>query len=117
MLLPPHDVFREQLTSLYNGHALWIPEPVHYEQVSIGDVGYVKDGFFNRMFNVLLEWDDPLNRTSCVPEQYTRLNMGPFVNIRRSRFSQGPYFSRPVTSQEANHVAALTDEYVVIVLS
>jgi hypothetical protein len=33
------------------------------------------------MFNVLLEWDDPLNRTTVQPEPYPRLDVGPSPNI------------------------------------
>jgi hypothetical protein len=118
MLLPPHDVFREQLSSLFYGHALWVPDPAPlYQQVSIGDVGYVRDGYFVRMFNVRLEWNDPLNLTFCEPEPYIPLDMGRFVNIRKSKFSKGPYYSRPVSSQEQSNVGALNpDEYVVIAL-
>ena len=71
------------------------------EKVSIGDVGYVREGHLIRMFNVLLEWDDPSNYTLCEPEPYTRLDSGPFVNIRESKFYGGVYYSRYVTpSQE-----------------
>ena len=51
----PCDIYREQLIPLDHGHALWQPNPVEgfYDQVTIGDVGYLSDGFFHRMFNVL----------------------------------------------------------------
>jgi hypothetical protein len=118
MLLPPYDVYREQLSSLFYGHALWVPDPAPlYQQVSIGDVGHVREGYFVRMFNVLLEPAHPSNRTFCVPEQYTPLDMGPFVNVRKSKFSKGPYHSRHVTPQEVTNVAAATPDEYVIVLS
>lgn len=93
MPLLPYDVYREQLVPLFHGHALWNPEP----PVSIGDVGYVREGSFFRMFNVLLEWNDPLNYTLCEPEPYTRLDLGPFARIRESNFSRGDHPSRHVT--------------------
>jgi len=46
----PCNIYREQLIALDHGHALWEPIPV--EGLTIGDVGYVMDGFFHRMFNV-----------------------------------------------------------------
>jgi hypothetical protein len=121
MLLPPHDVFRDQLANLFYGHALWVPDlnPFH-QQASIGDVGYIRDGRFVRMFNVLLEWDHASNRTFCVPEQYTPLDMGPFVNIRKSKFYKGPYYSRHVTEvnpQGVTNVATATQDECVIILS
>ena len=44
--------------------------------VSVGDVGYVREGCFFRMFNVPLEWNDPLNYTLCELEPYSRLDLG-----------------------------------------
>jgi hypothetical protein len=54
------------------------------------------------MFNVLLPWDDPLNRTVCVPEPYERVDLGPFINIRETRFDGKDYSSRHVASHENN---------------
>jgi|HubBroStandDraft_3_1064219.scaffolds.fasta_scaffold154725_1 hypothetical protein len=63
MPVEPWNVYREQLSSLFHGYALWEPDPVRalYDEVSIGDVGYMKNGFFYRMFNVILSSDDPAN--------------------------------------------------------
>jgi hypothetical protein len=111
--LKPYNVYRDQLTSLCHGLALWEPDPADvYDQVGVGDVGYVRRGIFHRMFNVLLEWDHPSNRTHCEPDPYPRLDPGPFVNIRQSRFPRGEYISRGVTfAQEwANTSAATPDE-------
>ena len=105
MPLPPYEVYREQLTSLFLGHALWNPE-----QVSVGDVGYVSYGCFFRMFNVLLEWNDPSNYTLCEPEPYTRLDPGPFFDIRESRLSERDYCSRNVTQETTSTMAAGPNE-------
>jgi len=113
MQLPHYHAYRDQLASLYLGHALWDPDPADlYQQVSIGDVGFVKEGFFYRIFNVLREWDDPSNRTFGEPDPYPRLDLGPFVNIRQSRFSKGEY-SRFTTSDgpPPDTVAAMPHEY------
>ena len=123
MLLRPPDVFRDQLKSLYHGHALWMPDPDNlYERVSIGDVGYMKEGYFVRMFNVLLDWSNPLNcrlydsesNSESQPENYVRLDMGPFYNIRQLGFSKGDYHSRFVTVSEGIDTMAMSpDEYVI----
>ena len=98
-----YNVYREQLTSLYHGHALWEPDPANlYERVSVGDVGYVKDGYFFRMFNVRLPWDHPSNRVLGEPDHYEPVDLGPFVNIRESRLGRGEYHSRHVSTQEHN---------------
>jgi len=45
MPLESFNVYREQLSSLRQGIALWEPNPIKgtYDQVSIGDVGYVSE--------------------------------------------------------------------------
>jgi hypothetical protein len=117
MKLKPYNVYRDQLTSLCHGHALWEPDPAGvYEQVEIGDVGYVGKGIFHRIFNVLHEWDDPLHRPLCRLDPYPPLDPGPFVNIRQSRFPRGEYYSRDVTSSQEwiNPSAAPPNEYVMV---
>ena len=95
----PWNVYREQLSSLYRGIALWEPEPVEdlYDKVSIGDVGYVHEGFFYRMFNVRLPWDDPLNQkiSKDPPEHYEAMDADLFA-IHKTRFKKGDYYSPKV---------------------
>ena len=71
----PYNVYREQISSLSRGHALWNPNPVEgvYSQVSIGDVGYISGGAFIRMFNVTLSWDDESNKALGEPCCYDPL--------------------------------------------
>ena len=102
MSLAPFHIYREHTASLYHGHGLWEPDPGGlYQQVAIGDVGFINNGYFVRMFNVQLEWNDPLNLTLLTPEPYPRLESGPFVNISQSSFPKGDYYSRNVTSDRA----------------
>jgi hypothetical protein len=98
----PFNVYREQLTSLYQGHALWEPSPIKsiYDQVSIGDVGYVNEGFFYRMFNVTLPSHHPANKRLGEPDPYKPLDWGPFANIREATLAKGDHYSRNVFSQE-----------------
>lgn len=80
----PSNVYREQLSSLSHGLALWDPKPVEnvYNRISIGDVGYLLEhGAFMRLFNVMLPWDDPSNRLLEVPEEYKLLELGYFINV------------------------------------
>jgi len=54
-----YDTYRDQLASLYHGRAPWMPDPAGlYDRVRVGDVGYVKQGNFLRMFSALLPVDD-----------------------------------------------------------
>jgi hypothetical protein len=108
----PSNVYREQLSSLYHGLALWKPNPEGlYDQVAIGDVGYVSEGAFIRMFNVTLPWDDESNRTLGIPARYDFLDSGD-ITIRRETFGKVEYYSRHVSREENtnNAMAASPDQ-------
>jgi hypothetical protein len=96
---PPSNVYRDQLSALSQGLALWNPNPLKgiYSNVSIGDVGYLHEGTFVRMFNVMLPWDDPSNSTLGKPEFYRSLDCGPFSNTLQSNFDRVEYYSRHVS--------------------
>ena len=102
-----YDTYRDQLASLYHGHALWVPDPAGlYDRVRVGDVGCVKQGHFLRMFNALL----PANQQADgVPDGFVPLNMGPFQNIRTLTLNEGDYCSSTVT---ADHDDGLQAAYV-----
>ena len=112
----PSNVYRDQLSSLSHGIALWDPNPPKrsYDRVSIGDVGYIdpSEGTFIRMFNVTLSWDDPLNSGLGIPEAYEPLDCGPFrpfVNTLRRQFDKIDYYSRTVSAYhtDADNIQAM----------
>jgi hypothetical protein len=71
------------------------------DQVAIGDVGFVSDGFFHRMFNVTLPWDDSSNRRHGVPPQrYEPLDIGP---IRKAILTKGRHYSLNVQPHSNSH--------------
>jgi hypothetical protein len=105
----PYNVYREQLSSLYHGNALWEPSPIRrlYDSVSIGDVGYIEEGFFHRMFNVTLPLGHSSNKKLGEPENYKPLNDDPLLNIRESTLAKGEYYSRNMSLQDnTNYVRA-----------
>ena len=110
----PFHVYREQLTSQYHGLALWNPKPVKdlYDHVSIGDVGYVCDGDFIRMFNVKLPWDDPSNTKFRPPKEFKSLDKDFFDNVRGSEVDQAEYHSPPVSKVDnaGNAQAGIADQ-------
>jgi hypothetical protein len=94
----PFNIYREQLSSQYHGLALWDPNPVRGlfndpGHVSIGDVGYLDDGTFMRIFNVKLPRDNPSNGFIEIPEGYKPLEQEHFDNVRRSEVRQEEYYS------------------------
>jgi len=98
---PPFTVYRDQLTALSHGTALWNPDPSKkiYNNASIGDVGYLHEGTFIRMFNVTLPWNHPSNGLLGKPEPYAPLDCGPFTNILEVPFKTQQYYSRNVSSE------------------
>jgi hypothetical protein len=111
---PPFTVYREQLTSLFHGLALWKPNPPKtiYDKVSIGDVGYIHEGVFIRMFNVMLPWDHVSNTKLGKPVEYESLSCGPFANTIEDSLDKGEYYSPYVTAETnaGNSQAMAPDE-------
>ncbi|KAN0124794.1 hypothetical protein V8E52_001346, partial [Russula decolorans] len=55
------------------GHALWEPDPGgRYTFVEIGDVGFIRQGYFHRLFNILLPEDHPSHHDG-VPQHHEPL--------------------------------------------
>ncbi|KAI9432518.1 hypothetical protein H4582DRAFT_1994165 [Lactarius indigo] len=67
-----YDLFRDELVRAYPtfGHALWDPDPGEYPPVEIGDVGFIRQGKFHRLFNALYSEDHPSNQRFGVPEYH-----------------------------------------------
>jgi hypothetical protein len=108
---PPFTIYRDQLTSLFHGLALWKPNPPKaiYDKVSIGDVGYVQEGGFIRMFNVVLPWDHESNKILGEPMQYESLSCGPSIEDSSDK---GEYCSHSVSTETntGNNQAMVPDE-------
>ena len=94
----PYNIYREQLSSQHHGLALWDPSPLQGlfndpGHVSIGDVGYLDNGAFVRIFNVKLPRDSPSNSFIEIPEGYKPLEPEHFDNVRRGEVRQEEYLS------------------------
>ena len=108
---PPFTVYRDQLTALSHGLALWNPSPQKkiYNNVSIGDVGYLHEGTFIRMFNVILPWNHPSNGVPGIPEPYDPLDCSPFINSIEAHFEKVDHYSHSVTAEtNAGNLQAMT---------
>ena len=71
-----YDIFRHHLLTKYPayGHALWEPNPGgRYPAVAVGDVGFIEEGQFHRLFNVLLNPNHPSHNIYGVPEENEQL--------------------------------------------
>lgn len=98
-----HEVYSDELACRKWGYALWRPDPVprevqgrYYHQrlpVSLGDVGFVRDGGFTPLFNVHLPSDDPL-QSRYFPEDFEHIPKPRY--IRTDWLDKGIRFSRTV---------------------
>jgi hypothetical protein len=105
----PFNIYREELSSLYHGLALWDPKPIEelHKQpghVSIGDVGYLDNGAFVRMFNVTLAWDHPSNNLLGKPGNYEPIKPSSFGDghgVRENEFREGEYYTTHVSKDDS----------------
>ncbi|KAI0343808.1 hypothetical protein BDW22DRAFT_1304140, partial [Trametopsis cervina] len=76
-------VYAEQLLPKGHGFPLWIPEPSsQFGEILLGDVGYIWDGSFFRLFNVTLPRGHPVNRRG-VPEGFEHLEYDLDAAVRK----------------------------------
>ena len=71
-----YDTFRYQLALKHpaHGHALWDPSPGELEpRVQVGDVGFIQEGKFHRLFSAMLPEDHPSHLRLGVPEYHEQL--------------------------------------------
>jgi hypothetical protein len=90
-----YDIFREKLAIKYPtyGYALWEPSPSKpYDLVEVGDVGFIREGRFHRLFNALLSADHPSNK-SGVPEYHQPLIPELSDHIIHDTLNPGYYYS------------------------
>jgi hypothetical protein len=100
----PSNIYREQLSSKYHGIPLWRPSPSKGpDHISIGDVGYLDDGAFIRIFNATIPWDDPSNSLFGELEEYVPLNAGRF-GVVQDTFGPEVYYSPHVSEVDNAHV-------------
>lgn len=94
-----YDVFRDQLGVKYPGygHALWEPNPGLYSPTEVGDVGFIREGKFHRLFNALFPADHPSHERFGVPEDHEPLLPGATSHIDTGTLSPNNFCSYEVT--------------------
>lgn len=96
----PYDTFRETLATKYPncGHALWEPSSGGlYDTVEVGDVGFIREGCFHRLFNVFLPGDHPSHQNFGVPEYHQQLHLNASKHIHKGIDGTNDFCSRHVT--------------------
>lgn len=91
-------VYADQLRFLRYGEPLWQPEPMD-DEVAIGDVGFVIDGQFSRLFNAV---DGSYSGRGGLPEGFTKLEYDPEKCEARNTKYMEP--RKPHSSRSLEHV-------------
>ncbi|KAH9933270.1 hypothetical protein B0H21DRAFT_699524, partial [Amylocystis lapponica] len=87
----------EQLFRRGHGFPLWDPEPTRMGPVLVGDVGYIREGAFYRLFNATRPAEDTLNTRHGVPIGYRPYRFADSqLNRREAAIPAGPLCSRSV---------------------
>ena len=104
-----YDIFRHHLFMKFAvyGHALWDPDPGNlYPAVKVGDVGYIREGKFRRLFNVLLPAEDKSHEDLGVPEYHEPLTPSVRKHIEVGKLAPNNFCSAKVTSKTVSEQQA-----------
>ncbi|KAJ7183263.1 hypothetical protein C8R46DRAFT_512010, partial [Mycena filopes] len=82
---PAHQIYSSQLSEFRHGYALWCPEPCLYTEVKVGDIGYLRDGAFHRLFNATLPAEHP-DQTLGVPALFQPLILPTGSSFKLDKF-------------------------------
>ncbi|KAH9932555.1 uncharacterized protein B0H18DRAFT_986207 [Fomitopsis serialis] len=98
------DVYAQELLPLGYGYPLWDPSPdPKAGEVEIGDVGFLENGQFMRLFNPTYSRDHPVNCVWGVPKDFRKLEIADrLINEEDLTFSSDLLCSRHVTKAEVN---------------
>ncbi|OBZ74764.1 hypothetical protein A0H81_05695 [Grifola frondosa] len=101
------DVYAEQLFFLKHGLPLWAPEPTNAGEVLIGDVGYVYNGGFYRLFNTQRSADDGANQLFGVPDKFEPFSSPQtLTQLRYAGVNQPELYRKSITSLNVSAVAS-----------
>lgn len=95
------DIYVHQLVPLGYGYALFEPNPNgSYDKVRVGDVGYVMDGKFMRLFNTFHHHDHAVNMLpgTLIPAEFQPIDEAFRLTDRREELSPGCRSSTSVIS-------------------
>lgn len=98
----PWNIYNKELFHHGFGTALWEPEPTQHGEVLLGDVGYLREGVFFRLFNATRNEDDEIHTTYGVPDKFEPLQLNTFgIHTRPNALPAGALCSKSVLSRSA----------------
>lgn len=95
-------IYAEQLRMHGHGEPLWQPEPRPEDgEVLIGDVGFIEDGRFYRLFNARFPADHPINKDG-VPDGFVPLEYNERALLQKNENYLGPtpLYSKSVSTNK-----------------
>lgn len=99
--MPNHyDTYRAELGKVCPGlgYALWEPGPGEQNPpVEVGDVGFTREGRFQRLFNALLPADHPSHDNFGVPADHEALQPRKPDHINYGALAPDTFYSHGVT--------------------
>ncbi|EKM58869.1 uncharacterized protein PHACADRAFT_136010 [Phanerochaete carnosa HHB-10118-sp] len=106
----PDKIYSSSLESLHLGRALWYPEPHVTGEPQIGDVGYIREGAFVRLFNLdtsapekrVTFWETPFEAAEPLPPGVLK------IDSRRRPLAPNHYCSHGVETKEMHASANVT---------
>jgi len=110
MFQAQHETFREELAIKYPvfGYALWEPgSRGRYHAVQVGDVGFIREGYFHQLFNVLppttTSGDGPSDPNRGVPRIDELLHIKMDNHIGRSTEGYKEFLSKSIRVESRGH--------------
>ncbi|EKM58829.1 uncharacterized protein PHACADRAFT_88060 [Phanerochaete carnosa HHB-10118-sp] len=106
----PDEIYSSSLQTFRLGHALWYPEPHGSGEPQIGDVGFIREGAFVRLFNLdtttpekkVVYWDPPFQVAEPLPPGVLK------TDTRRRPLAPDHYCSHGVQSKTLSASADIT---------
>ncbi|KAI1790665.1 WD40 repeat-like protein [Ganoderma leucocontextum] len=96
----PYNIYAKQLFTMRHGYPLWHPEIERDRglEVKVGDVGYLHEGAFIRIFNATLEADHPDHDMFGVPDGHEPFLVKRFLKHESQSVIESHLCSRSVSS-------------------
>ncbi|EKM58729.1 uncharacterized protein PHACADRAFT_117841 [Phanerochaete carnosa HHB-10118-sp] len=101
------EIYANQLLPRRHGLPLWQPEPTKFGEVLIGDVGFILEGCFYRLFNAIRPADDPVNAHFGVPPDFVplRYNETAMLHTTANYLPPGPLHSSSMRQIKSSYGA------------
>ena len=97
-----YNTFRDQIAIAHPayGYALWESDPgEQYPPVAVGDVGYIREGKFRRLFNALLPANHQSHQRFGVPDGHVPLQLSTPDHVDHATLDPNNFCSHGVISQ------------------